>query len=193
VANPRADEWSRDCHLRHLAERVAIPSNIAATQTEPNSEVWTNLANALALQATDRAGAAASGKKKQGFEAFPVTTRRLILVASEREEDGQMRLVPVESYVEILELGNAAHVRHHLHHHLHEDLGLESITCVGERLLIMSFCVLHQQFLNTGLHEGPLLIHYVQLPLNFSPLSLSSSRCIVPMQGFISIGPPLFP
>jgi hypothetical protein len=125
VANPRADEWARDCHLRHLAERVAVPRNLASTRAEPNSEVWTNLANALALQATDRAGASAPGKKKQGFEAFPVTTRRLILVASEREEDGQMRLVPVETYVEILELGNAAHVRDHLHHHLHEDLGLD--------------------------------------------------------------------
>ena len=126
VANPRADEWSRDCHLRHLAERVAVPGNEGPTRVEPNSEIWANLANALALQATDRAGAAAPAKKKQGFKAFPVTTRRLVLVASEREEDGQMRTTPVESYVDILELGNAAHVRDHLHrHHLYEDLGLD--------------------------------------------------------------------
>ena len=53
VSNPWADEWSRTCHLRHLVERAnaAGPPVAAAI-----SEVWTNLANALALQATDRSG-----------------------------------------------------------------------------------------------------------------------------------------
>ena len=127
VANPKADEWSRDCHLRQFAERVAGSRTGGPPTAEPNSEVWTNLANALALQATDRAAAAAPARKKQGFDAFPVTTKRLILVASEREEDGQMRMTPVDTYVEVLELGNAAHVLgQHLHqHHLHEELGLD--------------------------------------------------------------------
>ena len=83
VSNPRADEWSRSGHLRYLAERAAPagPPAVAAA----NSEVWTNLANALALQATDRSGSNATNatSKKQGFDAFPVTTQRLILVASE--------------------------------------------------------------------------------------------------------------
>ena len=125
VANPKADEWSRNCHLRHLAERVAGPQTGRPPTAEPNSEVWTNLANALALQATDRAAAAAPARKKQGLDAFPVTTKRLILVASEREDDGQMRMTPVDTYVEVLELGNAAHVGQHLHHHLHKELGLD--------------------------------------------------------------------
>lgn len=34
VANPQADEWSRDCHLRHLAERViGRPDTPAPMQT----------------------------------------------------------------------------------------------------------------------------------------------------------------
>ena len=47
-------------------------------------------------------------------------TQRMILVASEREEDGQMRTEPVVSYSEVLSLlANAAYVAQHMHHHLH--------------------------------------------------------------------------
>ena len=123
VANPRADEWARNCHLKYLAERAAPagPPTIDA-----HSEVWKNLANALALQATERAGStAAAASKKQGFDAFPMTTQRLILVASEREEDEQMRTTPVKTYTEVLELANAAYVAQHLHNHLREGLGLD--------------------------------------------------------------------
>ena len=76
VANPKADKWSACiCHLKYLAERVAGPKPSGSTATEPNSsEVWANLANALALQATDRAVAAAPATKK-GFDTFPVTTQ----------------------------------------------------------------------------------------------------------------------
>ena len=72
VANPKADKWSRNCHLKHLAERPPSQHTI-----DTHSEVWTNLANALALQATDRAGpsAATATTKKQGFDAFPLTTQ----------------------------------------------------------------------------------------------------------------------
>ena len=77
VSNPWADEWSRTYHLKYLAERAASsgPPAIAAA----NSDVWTNLANALALQATDQSGATAiaATSKKQGFDAFPLTTQRL--------------------------------------------------------------------------------------------------------------------
>ena len=109
VANPRADEWSRNFHLKYLAERAA---SAGPPVVEANSEVWTNLANALALQATDRSGTttAPATSKRQGFDAFPVATQRLILVASEQEEDGQMRTKPVDTYVEVLELSNAAYV-----------------------------------------------------------------------------------
>ena len=108
VSKPRADKWSRTCHLRHLADRAIAVGPPPAADTP---EVWTNLANALALQATDRSGtnaAPTTTTKKQGFDAFPMSTERLILVASEREEDEQMRTTPVASYVEVLELANAA-------------------------------------------------------------------------------------
>ena len=36
-----------------------------------------------------------------------------------------MRVRPMESYVEIIGLGNAAHVDQHLHHHLRSGLGLD--------------------------------------------------------------------
>ena len=129
VSNPRADKWSRNCHLRYLADRAA-PSGQPAF--DAHSEVWTNLANALALQATDRSGAAASTAttKRQGFDAFPLTTQRLILVASEREEDEPMRTTPVSTYAEqVLELANAAYVAQHLHNHLHEHHNPGNTTC----------------------------------------------------------------
>ena len=56
---------------------------------------------------------------KKGFNAFPEMTQRMILVASEREEDGQMRTEPVESYSKVLSLANATYVVQHMHHHLH--------------------------------------------------------------------------
>ena len=83
VMNPNADEWSRNCHLKFLAQRVAAQ---APTVTEPNSEVWTNLANALSLQAADRSRYATTPTKK-GFDAFPRTMQRMVLAATEREED----------------------------------------------------------------------------------------------------------
>jgi hypothetical protein len=123
--NPNADEWSRNCHLKYLTQRVETQAPRDPTLTEPNSEVWTNLANALALQATDRSRNAASLTKK-GFDAFPGTTQRMILPASEWEEDGHMRVRPMESFAEeIIGLGNAAHVGQHLHHHLRCGLGLD--------------------------------------------------------------------
>jgi hypothetical protein len=54
-----------------------------------------------------------------------MATQRLILLASEREEDEQMRSKPVDSYVEVLELANAAYVAQHLRNHMHEVLGLD--------------------------------------------------------------------
>ena len=132
VANPNADEWSRNCHLRFLAERVAPAARNGPAASAANSEVWANLANALALQATDRATTAATkAAKKQGFDAFPAATQRLILFASEREEDGQVRLVPLESYKEIIELANTGHVLQHLQNHLHNVLGLDALVPTG--------------------------------------------------------------
>jgi hypothetical protein len=97
---------------------------------EANAEVWTNLANAFALQATDRAAASAPATKK-GFEAFPVTTQQMILFASERTAEGLVRDAPVDTYTEVLGLLNAAYVAPHLHHHLKTRLGLDVLLPSG--------------------------------------------------------------
>lgn len=64
MANPRADEWSRDCHLKYLAKRVTVARTHGNPAVDANSEVWTNLVNALALhQATERSGSATTTTK----------------------------------------------------------------------------------------------------------------------------------
>ena len=42
-----------------------------------------------------------------------------------------MRTKPEETYVEVLELANAAYVAQHLHYHLHEGLGLDVLLPTG--------------------------------------------------------------
>ncbi len=95
------------------------------------ADVWTNLANALAIQAASR-GPATTGPKK-GFEAFPVTTQQMILFASERDETGSAISAQVGTYTEILELTNAAYyyVAQHLHHHLKSRMGLDVLLPSG--------------------------------------------------------------
>ncbi|KAI2492527.1 hypothetical protein MHU86_22009 [Fragilaria crotonensis] len=127
VLNPRADVWSRDTHLRHLATRATVARTAGESSAgEPTSnEAWTNLANALALQVAERSNVAPSVAKKGGFEAFPVTTQQMILFATQRTESGEAATGPVDTYTEILELANAAYVAQHLHHHLKTRLGLD--------------------------------------------------------------------
>ncbi|KAI2505694.1 hypothetical protein MHU86_8753 [Fragilaria crotonensis] len=126
VLNPRADVWSRDTHLRHLATRAAVARTAAETPGAPTNEAWTNLANALALQVTERANSAITVTKKPGgFDAFPATTQQMILFATQRTAAGEVAPEPVATYVEILGLANAAYVAQHLHHHLKTRLGLD--------------------------------------------------------------------
>lgn len=71
--NPRADIWSRDTHLRHLATRAAVSTTSTTADAligAPTHEAWTNLANALALQVTERANSSTVTTKKTGFDAF---------------------------------------------------------------------------------------------------------------------------
>ncbi|KAI2509783.1 hypothetical protein MHU86_4636 [Fragilaria crotonensis] len=50
VLNPRADVWSRDTHLRHLATRAAVARTGGDLPGPPtDNTAWTNLANALAF------------------------------------------------------------------------------------------------------------------------------------------------
>ncbi|KAI2489345.1 hypothetical protein MHU86_25258 [Fragilaria crotonensis] len=127
LLNPRADVWARDTHLRHLATRAAVARTPAADPmgAPAANEAWTNLANALALQVTERANSAATVTKKGGFEAFPVTTQQMVLLATQRTGSGEAATEPVETYTEILRLANAAYVAQHLHHHLKTRLGLD--------------------------------------------------------------------
>ena len=127
----RADLWASDVHHRCLRPttnttiresppaRVVVPHGVESV----GAEVWTNLANALAIQAT--AKGAATTVVKKGFDAFPITTQQMILFASERDEAGASRATPVDTYTEILGLTNAAYVAQHLHHHLKTRLGLD--------------------------------------------------------------------
>lgn len=127
----RADLWASDVHKRYLRPttntttresppaRVVVPHGVESV----GAEVWTNLANALAIQAT--AKGAATTVVKKGFDAFPITTQQMILFASERDEAGASRATPVDTYTEILGLTNAAYVAQHLHHHLKTRLGLD--------------------------------------------------------------------
>ena len=136
AVSQRADEWACELHKRHLH----MTGSGAAAQTSPSvpaprgvdavgADVWTNLANALALQAASR-GPAPTGAKR-GFEAFPITTQQMILFASERDETGSARSAPVDTYKEILGLTNAAYVAQHLHHHLKTRLGLDVLLPPG--------------------------------------------------------------
>ena len=131
AVSQRADRWASGLHRRHL-----LPVQATPTQGSPpasgapsrgvdavGAEVWTNLANALAIQATAKGAAAPAAKK--GFDAFPITTQQMILFASERDSEGSSRSSPVDTYTEILGLTNAAYVAQHLHHHLKTRLGLD--------------------------------------------------------------------
>ena len=133
VVDLRADVWTRDTHLRYQAVRATMartgPAVTMAGEAK-NAEVWTNLANAFALQATDRAAASAPATKK-GFDAFPVTTQQMILFSSERTAEGFERDAPVDTYTEVLILLNAAYMAQHLHHHLKTRLGLDILLPSG--------------------------------------------------------------
>jgi hypothetical protein len=132
--NKRADDWAGSVHENVFVGRAADqtgPTSSAgqAVVTPPDPQMWTNIANALALQATDRISSATApnseSASKTAFNSLPLLTRRLILHASERDVDGSTRADPLESYSEILGLGNAAFVSQHLHHVLREQEGLD--------------------------------------------------------------------
>ena len=95
------------------------------------ADVWTNLANALAIQAASKG--ATTTMTKKGFKAFPITMQQMILFASEQDKAGLARSAPADTYTEILGLTNAKYVTQHLYHHLKTRLGLDV-------LLLSGFC-----------------------------------------------------
>jgi hypothetical protein len=131
AVSQRAVLWASGVHKRNVhstrsgsaAETSPPPQGTALRRVDAvGADVWTNLANALAVQAASR-GPAMTGTKK-GFEAFPVTTQQMILYDSEHDKTGSARSASVDTYTEILGLTNAAYVAQHLHHHLKLRLGL---------------------------------------------------------------------
>ena len=138
AVSQRADSWASGVHRHYLH----TPIGGANAQTSPSTrdvtprgvdavgaDVWTNLANALALQAASKGQTTTVAKK--GFDAFPITTQQMILFASERDAAGSARSEPVDTYTEILGLTNAAYVAQHLHHHLKTRLGLDVLLPSG--------------------------------------------------------------
>jgi hypothetical protein len=67
--NPHADTWARDLHLKYLAVCVVHPQEAVPgperTQAGIAQEVWTNLANALALQPTERTFSPLSSREER--------------------------------------------------------------------------------------------------------------------------------
>jgi hypothetical protein len=138
AVNQRADVWASDVHKRYLhstSAGSAIPTSpsIQGTATRGvdsvGADVWTNLANALAMQAASRSPTMTGATK--GFEAFPITTQQMILFASERDKTGSARSSTVDTYTEILGLTSAAYVAQHLHHHLKTRLRLDVLLPSG--------------------------------------------------------------
>ncbi len=123
AVSKQADRWASGIHRHYLLLTPATPAQESSPAREAaprgvdtvGAEVWTNLANALTIQAA----------AKKGFDAFPITTQQTILFASRRDGDGASRSSPVETYTMILGLRNAAYVAQHLHHHLKTRLGLD--------------------------------------------------------------------
>ena len=128
AVSQRADLWASSvhkCYLHTTSSGSAAHTSLLIQQTEfcgadaVGADIWTNLANGLAMQAASR-GSTKTGAKK-GFEAFPITTLQMIMFVSEQDETGSARSAPVDTYTEILGLTNAAYVAQHpqkLHHHL---------------------------------------------------------------------------
>jgi hypothetical protein len=138
AVSQRADLWTSGVH-RHYVQPTSRGSNAqmsplireAASQgvDAVGADVWTNLANALTLQAASKGPTTTVAKK--GFGAFPVTTPQMILFASERDEAGSARSAPVDTFTEIFGLTNAAYVAQHLHIHLKTRLGLDVLLPSG--------------------------------------------------------------
>ena len=133
----RADLWASSVHNRYLhltresTARMSPPIQKAAPRgvDAVGADVWTNLANAFAIQAASKGTTTTVTKK--GFEAFSITTQQMILFASERDEAAAARSAPVDTYTEILGLTNAEYVAQHLHHHLKTQFGLDVLLPSG--------------------------------------------------------------
>ena len=134
AVSQRADLWAsgvHKCYLHTTSSGSAAHTSPSIQQTEfcgtdaVGADVWTNLANGLAMQAASR-GSTKTGAKN-GFEAFPITTLQMIMFASEQDKTRlARRSAPVDTYTEILGLTNAAYVAQHpqkLHHHLKIGVG----------------------------------------------------------------------
>ena len=77
-----------------------------------------------------------SANPKTGFDSFPPSTKRMILLVSERDSQGGVlaRPVPsrpVPSFVDILALSYVAYVQNHIHHFLRNTKGRDAFIQMG--------------------------------------------------------------
>ena len=103
AVSQRADLWASGVHKRYLylttsgsaAQTSPLPQGTALRGVDAvGADVWTNLANELAIQAASRGPATTVTKK--GFKAFPVTTQQMIMFAFERNKTGSARSALVD-------------------------------------------------------------------------------------------------
>ena len=70
---------------------------------------------------------------KSGFDSFPPSTKRVILLVSERDSQSGVLTRPVPSFIDILALNNVAYVQNLIHHFLRNTKGRGAF-------IPMSFC-----------------------------------------------------
>jgi hypothetical protein len=114
----RMDAWTQGVHCRHLAVRArSIIGADAATRSGSGSEdVIRNLSSILERQVAT--GVSSSPPEKSPFDAFPPTTRQLVLFASELTPNGMAPTRPIKSFMEALALTNVAFMQNHMHNFL---------------------------------------------------------------------------
>jgi hypothetical protein len=114
----RMDAWTQGVHRRHLAVRArSIIGADAATRSGSGSEdVIRNLSSILERQVAT--GVSSSPPEKSPFDAFPPTTRQLVLFASELTPNGMAPTRPIKSFMEALALTNVAFMQNHMHNFL---------------------------------------------------------------------------
>ena len=100
---------TRAIHMRYLA--VKLRSLLQADQHAGSpgrlEDAFRNLPNLLERQKASAASTPPSAPKS-GFDSFPPSTKRMILLVSERDSEGGVLARPVPSFVDILALSNVA-------------------------------------------------------------------------------------
>ncbi len=121
----RLDAWTQGVHRQHLAVRArSIIGTDAATRSGSGTEdVIRNLSSILERQVAT--GVSFPPPEKSPFDAFPPTTRQLVLFASELTPDGMAPTQPIKPFMEALALTNVAFMQNHMHNFLRHSKNLD--------------------------------------------------------------------